>query len=154
MWACSHHRLCNIPTALSEWLQLRLGSLLANIPVPAMGDGGCMNSVTPTASFSLQLVCICKCVSESQLWEQLSTVTCFICAHTQRWAQTAPLKVCLTYESQHHSYRSRGSSLGKYCSNSQRTTKEEEKHLNWYDVNNTFSFPCFRSKILKKKDVS
>ncbi len=64
------------------------------------GDGGCTNSVTPTAFFSFPLacvciwvcVCVCVCVCKQQLCEQLSIVTCFICAHTQRWAQTAPLK--------------------------------------------------------------
>lgn len=101
--ACSHHLLCNIPTTLTERLQVRLGSLLADFSTAEpSGDGGCTNSTTPAAPFSLQLVCICMCVCVCvlQLCEQLSIVTCFICAHSQRWAQTAPSqKVCPTYAS-------------------------------------------------------
>lgn len=58
VWAYSHHLLCDRPTALTEQLQLRLGSLLVDFPVPALGEGGCTNSVTPTASFSLQIACV------------------------------------------------------------------------------------------------
>ena len=61
--ACSHHLLCNIPTTLTERLQVRLGSLLADFSTAEpSGDGGCTNSTTPAAPFSLQLVCICMCV--------------------------------------------------------------------------------------------
>ncbi len=120
VWTRSHHLLCNIPTALTERLQLQLGLLRVDFPVPAPGDGGCTNSVTPTASFSLQLVnicvvcvCVCVCVCEQQLREQLSIVTCFICAHTQRWAQTAPLKsVSSLWEP---TALPHGSFFGKHC---------------------------------------
>lgn len=90
VWAYSHHLLCDRPTALTEQLQLRLGSLLVDFPVPALGEGGCTNSVTPTASFSLQIACVLYVyehararVCEQQLCEQLSIIACFICAHNQ-----------------------------------------------------------------------
>lgn len=85
VWPCSHHLLRNIPTALSEWLQLQLGSLLADFPVPAVPDGRSTNSITPKESFSLQLVCKYAYVRVCalQLSEHLSVVTCLICVCSQ-----------------------------------------------------------------------
>lgn len=131
--------------ALSDWLQLRLGSLLADFSVPALGDGGCTNYVTPTASFSLQLVCACLWTCEPQLCTQLSTVTSSVCTHSQRWAQSSLLTVANLWEPVAFLWPSwelfRETVLNKWL---------PKKSKQWNFLQCQQYFPPFRDTIVKK----